>query len=78
MSARLCQQRHIVPDGLVAIGAAEIEQLDAAKPAVFRSSQVASCVHDFDVRDGQRPLPDVTDDDKNGHVRSFGTLRQVR
>ena len=72
MSAGLRQQRHVVPGGLVAIAAAEVEQLHPPQRPKPGLGQVRPGVGHLDPRNVEFPLRDVIDDDECGHGVEFG------
>ena len=75
VAARLGQQRDVVAQALVAIGAAQVEYLDRAPLAIGGIGQVGARRHDADAGNVERPVARVVDDDEDAHGVSFGAAR---
>jgi len=67
VAPRRRQQRYVVADALVAIRAAEIEDLRATDVHEPGIGQVLAPGHDLGAGNRQRPEAGVVDDDENGH-----------
>ncbi len=77
VATRRGEERHVVPQRLVAVAAAEVEDLRALHRHETRVGQVVPGRHDLGARHVQRPELRVLDDDQDRH-RPAASSRVVR